>query len=336
MRRYGTLLGFVGVTLLFLIASTQGAEKRLALVVGNSAYSGNLQLPNPVHDATLMTQTLRTLGFEVMERTDVSYQEMKRAIQEFGDRIQQTGHETVSLFYYAGHAVELKGFNYLVPIKAGIHSANDIAIEAVEADWVLKAMEGAGSRLNIVILDACRNNPFQHDRSMQGRGLASMHAPRGSLIAYATAPGQAAVDGVNPQQKHSPYTAALAHTMQKPGLTILEVFQEVRKLVLQATRDAQTPWESTSLTDTFYFRAHPGNVSSESHQRQETPRPALPIHNDPPVTRKPPSPQEGNSGRLSPQHDARPVAPSPAENARRNCGNTLLDVSLGTWGCTQP
>ena len=333
MRRYGNLLGLVGVTLLFLIASTQGAEKRLALVVGNSAYSGNLQLPNPVHDATLMTQTLRTLGFEVMERTDVSYQEMKRAIQEFGDRIQQTGHdETVSLFYYAGHAVELKGFNYLIPIKAGIHSANDIAIEAVEADWVLKAMEGAGSRLNIVILDACRNNPFQHKRSMQG-GLASMDAPTGSLIAYATAPGKAAVDGVNRQQKHSPYTEALAHTMQKPGLTILEVFQEVRKLVLKATSDAQTPWESTSLTDTFYFRPHPGNVSSESPRRQETPRSAPVIHTDPPVTREP---QEGNPGRLPPQHDARPDTTSSAEKARRNCGNTLLDVSLGTWGCTQP
>ena len=166
------------------------AEKQIALVIGNNAYEGFERLKNPVSDAKLIARTLRDLGFDVVEQVDIDEKTMKRAIQEFGRRIETAGRDTVSLFYYAGHGLQVNGINYLVPIKARIQRESDVEIEAVDAGLVLRQMEDAGSRVNLMILDACRNNPLPRGLRSITRGLANMNAPQGSLIAYSTAPGE--------------------------------------------------------------------------------------------------------------------------------------------------
>lgn len=242
------------------------AENRLALVIGNNAYEGLERLKNPANDARLLARALRDAGFDVVERTDADEKTMKQAIQELGRRIEQAGRDTVSLFYYAGHGVQVNGINYLVPIKARLQRQGDVEIEAVDAELVLRQMEEAGSRVNIVILDACRNNPLPRGLRSLTRGLASVQAPQGSLIAYSTAPGSVSVDG---EGDNSPYTQALAKALGQPGLAAEEVFRQVRVRVLDATRGQQVPWESSSLTSAFYFRAPPTGGATASPPPQD-------------------------------------------------------------------
>ena len=168
------VLGFVGPA---LAATTP--EARVALVIGNSAYK-DVPLANPANDARLMAATLRGLGFEVIERTDVDQKKMKLAIFELGDRLEAAGRDAVGLFYYAGHGVQVNGQNYLIPLKAQIEKERHVAIEAVGAGWVLSQMEFAGNRVNFVILDACRNNPMTRSFRSRLRGLAKMDAPTAS------------------------------------------------------------------------------------------------------------------------------------------------------------
>jgi Caspase domain len=231
------------------------AEKRLALVIGNNAYDDLGRLNNPVNDAKLMTRSLRQLGFDVVEHADADEKVMKRAIQDLGRRIERVGRDTVSVFYYAGHGLQVNGINYLVPIKARIQRLSDVEFEAVDAGLVLRQMEDSGSRVNIMILDACRNNPLPRGLRSMMRGLATMNAPRGSLIAYSTAPESVSADG---EGENSPYTLALAAAMATPGSAAEEVFRQVRVRVLEATRGQQVPWESSSLTAAFYFIPPPG------------------------------------------------------------------------------
>ncbi len=183
------VLGFVGPVL-----AATAPEPRVALVIGNSAYQ-NTPLANPANDARLMAATLRGVGFEVIELIDADQKAMKRAIVEFGDRLETAGSEAVGLFFYAGHGLQVNGENFLVPLSAEIEREKHVAIEAVSATWVLTQMEYAGNRTNFVILDACRNNPLVRRFRSPARGLARMDAPRGSLIAYSTAPGEVAADG---------------------------------------------------------------------------------------------------------------------------------------------
>jgi uncharacterized caspase-like protein len=159
----------------------------------------------------------------------------------------------VALFFYAGHGVQAKGENYLIPIDANISSENDVEYNCVSANRVLAKMEDAGSTVNIVILDACRNNPFERSwtRSTKGRGLIAIDAPVGSLIAFATSPGNTASDGTD---RNGLYTSALLQYIKEPGISILEMFQMVRKTVRENSNGAQVPWESTSLEGNFYFR----------------------------------------------------------------------------------
>ena len=243
---------------LFVFALTLGAwpighalaeEKRIALVVGNSNYAFG-PLKNPVNDAALMADTLRELGFEVILEIDASQVRMKRAIQSFGQKLESAGKDGVGLFYYAGHGIQSKGVNYLIPIEAQVHRESDLEVEAVSTNWVLGEMEYARDRLNIVILDACRNNPLVRGFRSQASGLARMDAPTGTLIAYSTAPGATARDG---DGLNSPYTAALAEAVRIPGLKVEEVFKRARLSVMKATRDEQVPWESSSLTGDFGF-----------------------------------------------------------------------------------
>lgn len=222
-------------------------EERNALVIGNSDYVGGITpLRNPVNDANSISLTLERLGFNVIKRINANRSEMRNAVYEFGDRLKKGG---VGLFFYAGHGLQVNGENYLVPIDANVRRKYDVPDQCLKASYVLSAMEESGNRLNIIILDACRNNPFRTFRSSQG-GLAKMDAPTGSLIAYATAPGSVAQDGLG---ENGLYTTFLLKHMQKPGLEILDMFRKVRIDVMKESGSEQVPWESTSLTREFYF-----------------------------------------------------------------------------------
>lgn len=226
-------------------------EKRLALVIGNAAYHYGARLANPVNDARSMEKILLQLGFEVMRYENINQQEMKRAIDAFGRQLPGYG---VGLFYYSGHGIQVEGQNYLMPVDADIRSDHEVEYQCVRAGRVLANMENGESTTNIMILDACRDNPFEKSwtKGSQGRGLAFMESPSGSLIAYATSPGKTAFD--DPNKQNSIYTFALLQHIETPDITILEMFQRVRASVMQETDNEQTPWESTSLTGNFYFK----------------------------------------------------------------------------------
>jgi len=222
---------------------------RVALVIGNSAYA-SMPLRNPVSDATAMAEALRGCGFEVMLVADAGLRAMEEAIDAFGDRL---GEGSAALFYYAGHGLQSGGQNYLVPVDAAMKAEKDARYECVDADRVLVRMESARAGVSIVILDACRSNPFERNFRAAGAGLATMNAADmniGCLIAYSTSPGRVAEDGSG---SHSLYTASLLEHLKTPGLPVEEVFKRVRAEVLEGTASAQKPWESTSLTGSFFF-----------------------------------------------------------------------------------
>jgi uncharacterized caspase-like protein/lipoprotein NlpI len=247
--------GLALATLLLLGGWASGeakAEPRVALVIGNSSYGGDLgELPNPANDARLMAKTLKGIGFQVIEAEDADQARMKRAIQEFGARLAESGGGATGLFFYAGHGLQVGGTNYLIPVHARIEREGDADLEAIAVDLVMKQMAFADAAVNIVILDACRNNPLSRSLRAVTRGLADPSTrPMGSFIAYSTAPGDVAEDG---QGNNSPYTTALATAITRPGASINDVFQEVRGKVLSATNKKQVPWDASSLTAPFYF-----------------------------------------------------------------------------------
>ncbi len=223
---------------------------RYALVIGNSAYKDK-PLKNPANDARDMGRALQRLGFDVQLKTDVSLRDMEEAIREFGVRLKRGG---VGLFYYAGHGVQVQGVNYLVPVGAKISSESDAKFECVDAGRVLGKMEDAGNELNIVILDACRNNPFARSFRSVDQGLARMDAPTGSIVAYATAPNSVASDG---KGANGMYTKYLLENMNTPGIPIEEVFKRVRIGVMGETSKKQVPWESSSIAGYFYLAGTP-------------------------------------------------------------------------------
>lgn len=251
MRLARFLLGAARLfAITFCLALSPGfadAAQRIALVIGNGAYSNAPALPNPVNDARLVAETLRRLQFELVGgdiRQNLTQSELKAAISEFTDRIEAGGKDSIALFYYAGHGVQIDGVNYLLPVDVSVRNASDVVLGAVSANDLLRTLELARARVNIIILDACRDNPFRATRGL-GRGLARVDAPPGSIVAYATAPGHTAADGAG---ANSPYAAALANNLGRPGLVIEEVFRRVRVEVNQETNGEQMPWEETSLT----------------------------------------------------------------------------------------
>jgi hypothetical protein len=237
------------------------AEQRTALVIGNSAYSVGGSLANPLNDARAMAATLSSLGFSVTRVENAARREMLRAVHDFGEAL--AGGRGVALFYYAGHGLQADGKNYMIPVDATIRHERDIDIEAVDVGRVLAELDRARNRLNIVVLDACRDNPYVRGfRSAGGRGLAAIEAPKGTLIAYATAPGKTADDGPGP---NSLYTRELLRAMVIPGLRIEDVFKRVRTEVARRTRDRQVPWESSSLVGgDFVFAPHPAREAVTS------------------------------------------------------------------------
>jgi uncharacterized membrane protein len=234
------------------------SEKKLALVIGNGNYAVSI-LSNPENDARAMADVLRKLGFIVIEYENLNQAQIKYVIDDFGLRLK--GND-VGLFYYAGHGIQAKGYNYLIPVDAQLKTEEQVEYDCVRADRILALMETSGTKINIIILDACRNNPFERSwtRSTTGKGLAFMSAPRGTLIAYATAPGSTASDGSG---MNGLYTSALLESIQIPDLTIIQMFQNVRNIVTKKSNDQQTPWESTSLTADFYFNRSAG-VNNET------------------------------------------------------------------------
>jgi carboxyl-terminal processing protease len=233
------------------VAGPSLADKRVALVVGNSAYQNIGRLDNPRNDATLMAATLRSLGFTLIgdgPQLDLDKAGLDLAVQKFGSSLQGAD---VGMFYYAGHGVQVRGSNFLVPVGANPTREADVDFQMVDVNLVLRQMEGAGTKLNMVVLDACRNNPFSGRglRSADG-GLAQMRAPEGTLISFATQPGNVALDG----DGNSPYTKALAATIRKSGLDIFQTFNEVGLAVKRSTGGSQQPWVSSSPIDgSFYF-----------------------------------------------------------------------------------
>ncbi|MGB8609026.1 caspase family protein [Bradyrhizobium sp.] len=226
-----------------------GPEQRVALVIGNSHYQHVTQLPNPANDAKAIAQLLNAAGFEVISATDLSHNEMIQVMQDFSAKIAGRGPNTVAMVYYAGHGVQLAGENYLVPVDAKISSEPDLVNDSVRLIDVMATLETIPSRMRIVILDACRNNPFP-SLNDAGRGLAIVDAPNGSIVGYSTAPGTEALDGAG---DHSPYTAAFLRAAREKNQPIEQLFKRIRLDVNDSTDGRQTPWESSSLTSDFYF-----------------------------------------------------------------------------------
>jgi len=248
------------------------AQQRIALVVGNSSYTNIQSLPNPANDSKLMSQALRKLDFEVVAVSDVDFIGMRRAVKEFGRKLRAAGKDAVGLFYYAGHGVQAQGANFLIPLGAEVADEADLEIEAISASDVLAQMEAAGNSLNMVILDACRNNPYKAKLRSNSRGLARVNAASGSLVAFAAAPGQVAADGAG---DNSPYTKALVKAMQIPGLSVEQMFKKVRVSVEAQTNNQQTPWEESSLRGEFYFnpkKAKPEHQTVSQTPTTQTPR----------------------------------------------------------------
>lgn len=222
-------------------------EKRIALVIGNGGYK-DAPLKNPVNDARAMAAVLRGCGFQVIELEDAPLQKMREGLRNFGMRIASGG---VGLFYYAGHGMQVKGRNYLIPVAANITSEDEVAGSALDVDSVLAKLETAKNRLNILILDACRNDPFARSFRSGSQGLAPLDAPMGTFIAFATAPGRTAADGLG---DHGLYTEQLLQALSKPGLKLEETFKLVLSGVRRRSQGQQVPWTSSSVEGDFFFR----------------------------------------------------------------------------------
>jgi hypothetical protein len=233
-----------------LNTSTNINEKRYALIIGNSSYP-SAPLKNPVNDATDMAAELKKLGFEVMVYTNAKQKEMLEHIRNFGAKL--TANKGVGLFFFAGHGIQMKGENYLIPVDASIEKEQDIEYESVNLGRLMGEMDAAKNELNIIILDACRNNPFARSfRSGSGNGLAvPSSTPMGTYIAFATDPNNVASDGTG---RNGLYTQELLKALSIPGLKIEDVFKKVRQSVYKESNEKQKPWDNSSIFGDFYFK----------------------------------------------------------------------------------
>lgn len=231
------------------LAQTAADEEvsRVALVIGNSGYRQS-PLKNPLNDATAMANALEDLGFQVILRTDANQREMETAIDDFGRQLLSGRH--VALFYFAGHGVQVDGENYLIPVGAAINRQSDVRYKAVNLGQIMGAMGEATDNLNIIMLDACRDNPLPRSFRSSARGLARMEGPKGTIIGFATSPGDTAADG---EGDNGVYTKHLLANMRLPGASIEQVFKRVLQGVNEETGGQQTPWTESSFTGNFSF-----------------------------------------------------------------------------------
>jgi TPR repeat protein len=238
------------------VTAAANPEQRLALVIGNSKYAES-PLLNPVNDARAMTAALTSLGFTVTNLHDASLTEMNEAARQFGDKLRAGG---VGLFFYAGHGMQIRGKNFLIPVGADIKREDEVQYKAFDANQLLDKMEAARNPINIVILDACRNNPFSRSFRSSATGLAQMEAPVGTYVSFSTAPGRVASDG---EGGNGLFTQHLLTSLKTPGLKVEDVFKQVRVRVMQDSGGQQIPWDSSSLTGDFYFSRPDSNASSD-------------------------------------------------------------------------
>lgn len=276
--------GYVVHLILFLmlfslslpIIVTAAPEQLIALVIGNSTYSSG-PLKNPVYDATDIATALTDLGFVVILKRNAGHREMEEAVDDFGNRLKRGG---VGLFYYAGHGIQVSGVNYLIPVDARMKKELDIKYQALDVNKILDEMANANNGFNIVILDACRDNPFSRSFRNVSRGLSIVSsAPAGTFISYSTGPGQVAQDG---EERNSPYTAALLKSIKEPGIIIEEVFKRVRQKLRKET--GQVPWELSSLEGSFYF--NPVNAGSETSTKEQGPKHEVRLYSNEPNSKK--------------------------------------------------
>ena len=230
------------------VAQTTSSDYRQALVIGNSDYDYAGVLRNPINDAQAISNTLGELGFEVSTVIDADKRGMEQAIRSFGKQLRDR--KGVGLFYYAGHGMQLDGENYLLPVNINPDTEDDVLYDGVPLGKLLAQMKSAGNGINVVILDACRNNPFARSFRSTSRGLAQVVAPTGSFISYATAPGQIAADGSG---ENGLYTSKLLKHMVTPGVKLEDVFKRVRVDVQRESNSQQVPWDASSVTGDFYF-----------------------------------------------------------------------------------
>jgi flagellar basal body-associated protein FliL len=222
------------------------SRRRLALVMANGGYTNLPRLPNAINDGYIIAKSLRSAGFQVSIHENLDLVGMQNAIRTFGEKL---GKKDVGLVYYAGHAVQVKGKNYLIPVRENIKKSFEVPASAVDVDLVLATLEHIKNDLNIVVLDACRSS-FPGEARGASRGLATIEAAKGTFIAFATAPGKEAMDGTG---SNSPYTKHLSRLIGQKGLPLEQVFKEVRKAVVAETNGEQVPWENSSLMGDFYF-----------------------------------------------------------------------------------
>lgn len=252
------LICLLGSGLWALLAiEVAAASNRVALVVGNADYE-LMPLDNPINDARAMSSVLAEAGFDVVSVLDADLAGMQNAMLQFAAKLSP---ETTALVYYAGHGIQSNGRNYLLPVDVKLESERSLRFEALSLNAILEELDLSGARTKLVILDACRNNPFERKTRGASRGLAAVDAARGTLIAYATAPGATAADGSG---ENGLYTASLIRAMREPGLKVEEVFKQTRIEVSSASDGAQVPWESSSLTGDLIFIQAEGDVTVQA------------------------------------------------------------------------
>lgn len=258
--------------------------RRVALVIGNGSYDDIPSLENPIRDAALIAAKLRAVGFEVDLAIDGDHATLKQRVRSFGHRASGAD---AALFYYAGHGLQADGSNYLLPVDAKLGRAADLQYETLPLSLVMDEFDFAGAKINLVVLDACRDNPLTRSLARTSgtravnvaQGLASIQRASGTFIAYATAPGEVAYDGDG--TKNSPFTQALADWIEKPGLEIALMFRRVREQVVAATDGKQVPWVEEAILGDFYFQPNdrpataiiPANIARD----QELQQPSSPV-----------------------------------------------------------
>ena len=252
------------------VANRPFGEKRLALVIGNGAYQKTSELPNPPNDATDMAVTLNSLGFEVLSGTNQTKRQMEILIREFGDKLSRQG--GVGLFFYAGHGLQVKGSNYLIPVDAEVPAEDEVEYATINLNFLLNKMDAAKNDLNIVILDACRNNPFARSwrnfRDVgEGGGLAKITPPTGTIMLYATQPGNVASDGTG---RNGLFTESLLEQIRKPNLELDAMIKQLARDVSERSGKKQMPWKEGIVTGDFYF-AGVGSGSSSGVQPVSNP-----------------------------------------------------------------
>jgi uncharacterized caspase-like protein len=246
------------------------AESRVALVIGQSNYRAVVPLPNPANDARAMSQLLGNAGFEVMDAADLSQNEMREKVGDFAAKVAAKGPDTVALVFYAGHGLQIDGENFLVPVDVDPKRETDIPLQAIRLNDVLNTLTSVPSKTRILLLDACRNNPFPAINRSAGHGLAIVDAKTGApgtFMSFSTSPGAEAEDGSGAD---SPYTTALLSAAKEPGLSIEDTFKRVRVSVNKATEGRQTPWDSSSLTDDFRFFPGSGAAAPKQVEAKRT------------------------------------------------------------------